>query len=246
LNLGKSRLLLIGILTLVIALVIFFPARVAYNLAAPPGVTLSGLAGTVWNGTASEMSVNGVYTRDLQWHVKPLALFTGKLAATFKATPSTGFIDGNIAAGLGGVVLLTDVNGALSLQAIEQQLGIRGIRGNVSIQLESLRLVDGFPEAAAGVIEVANLRVPSIDRASIGGYRAELFTQESGVVGSIEDTDGVIDVAGSLQLSADRTYQFVAQLAAKEGASAGIRQQLQFLGSANVRGQHELRLEGRL
>jgi general secretion pathway protein N len=243
---NSSRLLMVGILTLVVGLLILFPARVAYNWATPAGIKLSGLNGTVWSGSASEMSAVGVYARDLQWRMKPLALFTGKVAYSFKASPASGFVEGNVAVSLGGTVTLTELNGALSLQSIEQALGIPGLRGDVSIKLESLRLVDGFPVSASGVLEVANLRAPRIDRSSIGGYRAELLTQESGVIGSIEDTDGVIDIAGSLQLSADRSYQFVAQLAAKEGASAGIRKQLQFLGSANDRGQHELRLEGRL
>jgi hypothetical protein len=38
----------------------------------------------------------------------------------------------------------------------------------------------------------------------------------------------------------------VAQLAAKNNTPANIKQQLQYLGSANERGQHELRLEGKL
>jgi general secretion pathway protein N len=243
---NRTRLLLAGILTLLVGLLILFPARVAYNWVAPAGIKLSGLSGTVWSGSAAEISAAGVYARDLQWRMKPLALFTGRVAYAFKASPTSGFVDGNVAVGLGGAIILTDLNGALSLQSIEQVLGIPGIRGDVSIRIESLHLIDGFPVSASGVLEVANLRAPRIDRSSIGGYRAELFTQESGVGASIEDTDGVIDVAGSLQLSADRSYQFVAQLAAKEGTSAGIRQQLQFLGSANDRGQHELRLEGRL
>ena len=60
------------------------------------------------------------------------------------------------------------------------------------------------------------------------------------------DTDGIIDLAGSLQISPDRSYQFIAQLAAKADTPASVKQQMQFLGSPNERGQHELRLEGQL
>jgi hypothetical protein len=63
---------------------------------------------------------------------------------------------------------------------------------------------------------------------------------------SVEDADGVIDVAGSLHLSADRNYEFIALIAPKNNTPESIRRQMQFLGSANDRGQHELRLEGRL
>ncbi|MDH3751514.1 MAG: type II secretion system protein N, partial [Gammaproteobacteria bacterium] len=96
------------------------------------------------------------------------------------------------------------------------------------------------------VLEVADLVAPMVHRSSIGGYRAEFFTQDSGVMASVEDTDGVIDLAGSLQISSDRSYQFIAQLAPKNNTPASVRQQMTFLGSANERGQHELRLEGQL
>ncbi len=235
-----------GIATLIVGLIVLFPARVAYHWAAPPDVKLSGISGSLWSGSAVQMSVNGLYARDLRWQLQPLALFTAKLAYAIEASPTSGFAEGSVAIGLGGSVTLTDVSAAVSLQALEQTLGIPGIRGDASLQLDNLKLVDGFPVAAAGVVEISNLRVRTIARTPIGGYRAEIFTQETGIGASVEDTDGVIDLAGSLQLTADRSYQFIAQLAAKEDAPASIGRQLQFLGSANDRGQHELRLEGQL
>ena len=242
----QSRgLFLTGIIVLLVGLVVSFPARVAHRWMAPPAVLLSGLNGSVWSGSASEAAVNGVYLRDVRWRAKPLALLTGKLRYAIEASPISGFIDGTAAVGLGGTLTLTGVTGSMPLQALEQALGISGIRGTVNVQLDRLLLSNGFLLAVEGFVEIADLHVPTIDRASIGGYRAEFFTQESGVGASIEDTDGVIDLAGSLQLADDRSYQFIAQLAAKPQAPAGVRRQLQFLGSANDRGQHELRLEGR-
>jgi general secretion pathway protein N len=243
---SKFGLPVAGVTTLLVGLMIFFPARVAYHWAAPPNIKLSGISGSLWSGNAAQMSVNGLYARDLRWQLQPLALFTAKLAYAIKASPASGFVEGSVAIGLGGSVTLTDLTAAISLQALEQTLGIPGIRGNASVQLESLKLIDGFPVSASGVLEIANLRVRTIARSPIGGYRAEIFTQGTGIGASVEDTDGVIDLAGSLQLSSDRSYQFIAQLAAKEEAPSSIRQQLQFLGSANERGQHELRLEGQL
>lgn len=237
---------LTGVIVLIVGLITFFPARVAYQWIAPPAMQLSGLHGSVWSGSASEASISGVYVRDLRWRARPLALLTGKMGYAVEASPMSGFIDGTVTLGLGGTVTLTGIRGSLPLQALERSLGISGIRGNVNVQLDRLLLIDGFPVEAKGFFEIADLQVPAIARSSIGGYRAEFFTGESGVAASVEDTDGVIDVAGSLQLANDRSYQFIAQLAAKAQAPAGVRRQMQYLGSANDRGQHELRLEGRL
>ena len=207
---------------------------------------LSGIDGSIWDGGATELSISGFYARDLTWQLSPIGLLLAKLVYAVEANPVSGFAEGEIAIGFGGAITIEDLNVAMPMQALENLLGVPGIRGNASVQMEKMKLVDGFPVSASGVLEIANLRIPSIGRLPIGGYRAEIFTQADGVAASVEDTDGVIDLAGSLQLASDRSYQFIAQLAAKEAAPSSIRQQLQFLGSANDRGQHELRLEGQL
>ena len=96
----------------------------------------------------------------------------------------------------------------------------------------------------AGTLDVANLVVPMVSGSSLGGYRAEFFTQNNGVVASVEDTDGVIDLAGSVQLRNDKSYTFLGQVAAKGNTPAQLRNQLRFLPPGNNAGQHELRLEG--
>ena len=121
-----------------------------------------------------------------------------------------------------------------------------GLDGMVNLQFERLEFENGIPVAADGNLQVANLRAPLIYRAPIGGFRAEFFTQESGVMASVEDTDAVVDIAGSLSLSTDRTYQFLAQVAPKSDTPADLKEQMRFLGTANERGQYELRLEGQL
>ena len=241
-----SRLLTAGLITLFLGLLIFFPARVAYRWFAPDTIAAAGIDGSVWRGTAREARASGVYVRNLSWRFKPLSLLTGKLAYAVEASPSAGFLDARVALGVTGNVTMNDVKASLPISALQQAVSIPGLGGELNVQFERLQFEDGLPVTADGTVEVANLVAPPVYRSSIGGYRAEFFTQESGVMASVEDTDGVIDLAGSLQISADRSYQFIAQLAAKSNTPASVRQQMQFLGSANERGQHELRLEGKL
>ena len=242
---SQSRLLTIGLVTLVIGLVVFFPARIAYRWFLPDTISFAGISGSVWGGSAREASASGIYVKDLRWRMQPLALFTGDIEYSIKASLSSGFVDANIALGFGGDVTITELTSSLPLQLLEPSVAMPGLRGTVNAQFDRLVVEDGLPVMADGVIEVADLVVPMIYRASIGGYRAEFFTQDTGVMASVEDTDGVVDIAGSLQLSADRSYEFIAQIAPKSNTPASVREQMQYLGSANERGQHEMRLEGR-
>lgn len=243
---SRKTLLIVGLLTFVAAFIMNFPARVAYNWFAPPALQLSGLEGTVWSGSAAEVAAAGLYLREFKWRLRPLRLVTGKVAASIQASPSSGFVEADIAAGLGGNVTLSNINASLPLRDFATLLRVPGLSGNASLQFERLRIRDGLPIAADGTLAVADLVAPMVDPASIGGYRAEFFTDDNAVVASIEDVNGVFDLAGSLTVSADRKYQFIGKVAATDGTSEKLRRQLRFLGSPNDRGQHDIRLEGQL
>jgi len=245
---SKRGLILTGALVLLLGLAILFPARVALNWFAPAGLRISGVQGSAWHGNAREASVNGVYVRDMKWNVQPLRLLTGALSYRVEATLESGFAESELSIGLGGAISFTDLRAALPLALYARVSGVpnlQGSEGNVSLSFERLELVDGFPVAADGVIEVAGLVVPFLYRGSLGGYKAEFFTQDNGITGSFEDTNGVVDLAGSVQINADRSYTLVVPLAAKPETPASLRQLIQYLPK-NERGRHELREEGTL
>ena len=237
-------LALLAVLTLVIALVITFPARVAYHWVGSPLIKMSGIQGTIWNGGARDFSTNGVYLRDLTWRMHPLRLFTGKVVYEISGSPVSGFLESEVAVGFGGALTLRDLTASVPLQMFASAANIAGLRGNASLEFERLELVSGRATAIDGTVDVANLVVPMLSSAPLGGYRAEFFTQNNGIVASVEDTDGVIDLAGSLQLNADKTYAFLGQVVAKPNAPDSVKNQLRYLPAANERGQQELRLEG--
>ena len=243
---GRKSLLLVGLLTFVGAFIARFPARVAYSWFAPPAVQLSGLEGSIWSGSAVEMSVAGLYLRDLKWRLRPSRLLTGKLAASIEASPSSGFVAADVAVGPGGSIALSDVNGSLPLSDFGSLARMPGLAGDASVRFEELRIRDGLPVAARGTLTIAGLVAPLVDPASIGGYRAEFFTDNNTIIGSVEDVNGVFDLAGSLTISDDRTYQFLGKVAATDATSEKLRRQLRFLGTPNERGQHDIRLEGQL
>ena len=244
--LTRSRFVIIGVITLLLGLLINFPARVAHNWFTPAGVAISGIQGSIWRGHALEGEIGGIYVRDLNWRMQPWQLFTGELAYRIEADAVSGFVNSDVAIGIGGSASLRNLTASLSLQSMQSIVGMPGLDGTANLQFERLVFENGIPVAADGTLEVANLLAPLIHRSSVGGFRAEFFTQESGVIASVEDTDAVVELAGSLSVSSDRTYQFLAQVAPKDTTPANLREQMRFLGTPNERGQYELRLEGQL
>lgn len=242
----RSWLVFAGAATLAAGLVATFPARVAYRWFAPPALELSGISGSVWTGRAVGARAGGVILRDLEWKFRPLALFTGRLAYDVGAVPQNGFADATAGFGFGGTVELRKLQASVPLGVLQSVVGMPGLSGNVSLKFDRITLSGGIPVAADGVAEVAGLTAPLIDRGPIGGYKVEFFTQDSGVTATVEDTDGVVDLAGTLDLAPDRSYRFTGLLAPKPSTPERLRRQMQFLGTPNARGQYELRLEGAL
>ena len=243
---SRKSFLVIGLLTFVAGIVLLFPARVAYQWFVPDAIQLGDIEGSIWSGSAREMSGGGMYLRDVRWRLHPLRLFTGKLGIGIEASPGSGIIKADLALGPGGNVSVTNLNGSGSLRTFADVLKMPGLAGNVSLQFEELELQDGLPVAVIGTAAVDSLVAPLIDPASIGDYRMEFFTTENGVVASVEDSNGAFDLAGSLTISADRSYVFLGKVGATERTSEKLRQQLRFLGSPDERGQREIRLEGSL
>lgn len=243
---SRSRLIKLGILVFVIGLVALFPARVAYRWFAPPAFVASGISGSVWSGQAKEAIAYGTYFRDVSWRFHLLKLFTAKLGYAIESRFASGSLRADIAVSISGALSANDLQATLPLSAMQSIPALTGVRGSVAADFAELRIVSGIPVTADGILEISALSIPLVSRDPLGGFKAEFFSQESGIAASIEDTNAVLDVAGSLQLAADGTYQLLAHLTATGDTPAPVREQLQFLGAANDRGQHELRLEGQL
>ncbi len=243
----KSWLVIAGLLAFLAGALSSFPARVAYAWFAPPDVELAGIKGTLWNGSADHANVAGVYLSRLEWQLSPLSLLLGRLSLDAKAEPAQGFIEGSFSVTPGGKLSVKDLVGSLSLASLTSVINMGSLSGTANVNFSRVVVEDGFPRDAEGKVEVANLFAAAIYPASsIGGYVADFSTTDAGIVASVEDTDGIVDLAGSLTLSPDRNYQFLGVIAPKPDTDDTLRQQMRFLGSPNSRGQYDIRLEGAL
>lgn len=240
----RRGLIFIAIVTLLAALVVTFPARVAYQLAAPSFLKLSGITGTIWNGSAREFSTNGVYLRKVEWSMRPARLLTGRAVYEVTGSPASGFFQSDIELGLGGSLSIRELTASLPLQMFERAVAVPGLRGNGNLKIERLELVDGRATALDGTIDVDDLVVPMVYRASLGGFRAEFFTQNNGIMASVEDVEGVVDLAGTLEVAPDRTYSFLGYLTPKPNTPDALTSRMQYLPRTDQPNQRELSLEG--
>ena len=243
---GRKRLIVLANVTLLAGAVVMFPARVAYHLFVPPDLRLAAINGTVWNGSAAEGQVARLYLRNLRWSFKPWSLFAGRLEFETSFDPAGGFLQADVGIGPGGTITLTNVDGGVSIGALQSIVPLPGIDGNLRMNFSRLRIDDGAPTAADGTLEVAGLIARGLSTAPLGDFRAILVSSDDGISGSVEDLAGVLDIAGSLRVSLDRSYSLTGLVAPTASAPRSVVEQLRFLGSPNERGQREFRFEGEL
>lgn len=239
------RLAAAGLVTFVVGLVVMFPARVAWHWFAPPGVALAGIEGSVWRGSAQEASAHGVYLRDVQWRWLPQQLLGARLAYHVEGKPGGGFLDGEFGAGMGGSLSIDNLRAAIPLPLFEQAVGVPGLQGTANADIRTLRMKAGVPQVVDGTLDVSGLVLPTVAPSPLGRFRAEFQTQEGTILASVQDDGAVLDLAGRLQLGADREYDFLGNVAATAETPESVVRQLQFLGSPDAQGRHELRLSGR-
>ena len=241
-----KRLALPGILIFLVVLVATFPAKVAYKWFAPAELQLSGIAGSIWSGSALQGYAAGAYVRDISWQFKPTSLLTGTLGFRTHSNPATGTLSADVAVSPGGKLRLSDVSGNLPLDLLHPAMQQSGIRGDIALDFKSVDIENGMPVSAEGSVTVSDFFVPDLSSARIGDFRADFQTNGRFVIASVEDVSGVLDVAGTISLHQDGTYSFIGQVAPTPVTPPSIVNQLRFLGSANERGQHEFRFEGQL
>lgn len=240
-------LVAMGLVAFLALALITLPANVIIPRVQPASVTLGGLDGSIWNGSAEVLQIGGVHVGSVSWQLKPLSLFTMQIAADFKLKRTDGFAQGGVSVSTGRVEL-NDFSASLPIGVLPPQLAPGGWTGSVNARLAELTLVDQWPISANGTVDLVNLTGPARRPANLGSFQLK-FPLESGdanlLAGSINDIEGPIQIAGKIELkAADRSYLIDGLVAAKPDAPADFARTLEFLGPPDARGRRQFSLSG--
>jgi hypothetical protein len=230
-----------------------FPAGTAYSWFAPAGVSFTGIEGTLWSGRAAAGSAGGLELHDVEWRVKPLYFFLGRLAAHVKARLTDGFVEADVAASPSRVSL-SGVTASTSIPALRSVLPVSGVRGLANVRLSKLDVEAGAVTAIVGELRLGQLEVaPFIPSASrdllpIGDYAVEFQEGErEGVDARFRDTGGPLEVTGTLVLDRERAYTLDGLIKPRPDASPQLVQGLEVItADPDPEGRRRITLTGSL
>jgi general secretion pathway protein N len=176
---------------------------------APPStVACAAVDGSIWNGSCTGLTAQGLALGDLTWNVYPLRLLTGKLCANITLTRPTGSARGELEVGLDKSITARKVEAAFPLDQDVRSLlpqNMRTLRGTANADIAFAHVVNNIVQQVQGRIEIHDLEDHDRGEVTRLGSYSLTFPGGSGVpVGQLRDLGGPFGVDGTVRIKQDQ------------------------------------------
>ena len=242
----QKKQVLVSLFALLLMLILQFPAITAINSINKNNLKVNGVNGTVWKGSASEISSNEIYLRQTKWKIAPSELLKGNLTFDISTYPFNGQLKFNLILDLMNNLSATNIKGNFPNDILEIIAPFLGVSSEIVMNIKSLSLNNKGINQLEGQILLNNLVMKGISNRVLGSYKIDLFERNGEIYGSIDDVSGEVDIAATMSLTLSGKYFIDGAVSEKQNTSNQVRTILSFLGAQNENGQRSFRFEGEI
>ena len=242
----QKKQVLVSLFALLLMLILQFPAITAINSINKNNLKVNGVNGTIWKGSASEISSNEIYLRQTKWKIAPSELLKGNLTFNISTYPFNGQLKFNLILDLMNNLRATDIKGNFPNDILEIIAPFLGVSSEIDMNIKSLSLNNKGINQLEGQILLNNLVMKGISNRVLGSYKIDLFERNGEIYGSIDDVSGEVDIAATMSLTLSGKYIIDGAVSEKQNTSNQVRTILSFLGAENENGQRSFRFEGEI
>jgi general secretion pathway protein N len=214
--------------------------------AASADLRCASVAGSLWSGYCSGLTVRGTALGDLAWQVRPLRLFRGELAAhiDLERAPAI-FARGNVAMGLGGTLLVHDLTASLPLSTQVIAALPAGLTGSLHLDLTRARITrQGVVRSLKGRIEARDIIDSSGAVTPLGSFAVTFPGGAGEPTGAVRDLGGPLSVQGSIVLTPQPGYDLSGYVTPRPSAVPALINAIEFLGTPDAQGRRRFALSG--
>lgn len=211
-----------------------------HAVSAHSGITLAHLTGTLWHGSADEVSIATkfglVQVSGLEWKVQWRYLWRGEIALKLESADAVGSL--TLARGLRGLrVAQADLAlPAADLAQTLPQLSPWQPEGEVQIQTQGFALNAAMPSEAIVVWRNAALNLSTVQ--PLGDYRLTLRNANGAIDARLETQDGKLRLDGVGAYSKQDGLHFSGSAQADPAYAAKLQALLALLGKDRGDGVH--------
>ena len=242
----QKKQVLVSLFALLLMLILQFPAVTAFNLIDENNLKVNGVNGTIWYGSASEISSNEIYLRQTRWKIVPSELLKGNLTFDISTYPFNGQLKFNLILDLMNNLSATNIKGNFPNDILEIIAPFLGVSSEIVMNIKSLSLNNKGINQLEGQILLNNLVMKGISNSVLGSYKIDLYERNGEIYGSIDDVSGEVDIAATMSLTLSGKYIIDGAVSEKQNTSNQVRTILRFLGAENENGQRSFRFEGEI
>jgi general secretion pathway protein N len=186
-RISGRQLFLTGVAAFSIFAVVLFPARLAWQWLGDqaPSVSVSGIEGSVWRGSASGVFWYELPLGTVSWCWQPLALLSGEWRDLVRLESPGVRGEGGLGWRFTGAMVAADIALETSLSHLLRvaKMGPSALpvqlEGAVGVMLERLVYTEGKVEELAGVLQLDDVTAGA---RPAGSLRADLRHQDDGVI----------------------------------------------------------------
>lgn len=247
---NRLKLVLLGIAVFLIGLIVKFPASIGVALATDfvPGFSVGSASGTIWNGRIEQAAIGMRSADTISWDLHAVKLLALRAAADVEIRLDNNTLTAHVAAAPGGTVTLDNLRGNLRLQTLSklQLMPANFARGDVLLDIESLRMEEGRITEATGRAQLTGLRSDMLAGVPLGDYAGTLESGEAGIQASFRDANAPLELQGTATLSPDGSYTTRGTVRPTSDTPEQLRNGMAFLGRPDNNGRYSFQFSGRL
>ncbi len=243
-------LILAGALSFVVGILVQAPAALLYAWLAPKleaPVQLLGITGTLTRGAVTQIRQNNqLVAADVDWTLRPLSLLLAQLRYQLQSDKAPLMFTGEVSQGISGTSLRqVNANSELRALAAAADQAFVPVNGTASLDLAELKLRDGWPVTAEGLVRLGGVAwTLGKEPVSLGDFQAQLRTEDDQIIAQISTTGGNVEVNGEARLRNDRSYDYALKLKSKADAPPMIANLMRQLGNPDGQGYYTLEKRG--
>lgn len=241
------RVILLGAVAFVIALIVVFPASWLRG-ALPAGTQCANWSGSLWRGQCSGITWSApgkspVQLESLSWRVHPLALLRARLAVDAELHGAGIQGGGKVLLGTGNLLHVEDLSATGVLDRKLLATLPSGWKARLEAHGIAFELQGRTLRQLAGTLTARELT--DAQGARLGDYQLQFAPQSSPpFTGNLRDVGGSIALAAQLTIKADRSWMLDGTASLRPGSPPQLARLLDQFNSADLSGRRRILLEG--